>query len=143
MPALDLGIKLKGDELILEGRKARLTGKQNRVEENSHVGFWTDPSDTASWNMEIPALGKYVVKILYACQPSYSGSDVLMKVGGKQLTAEVTPTKGWKDFKIMSMGTLQLDQVGTTTCTVGFGERRKKALFNLKCVIFVPEKKEK
>jgi hypothetical protein len=136
--AVDVGIKLKGDELILEGPKARLSGKNNRVEDNSHIGYWTNPADTASWDMEVPAPGKYAVKILYSCLGSFSGSDVDLKVGDKQLTAAVLPTKGWKEFELMSMGVIQLDEVGTTTCTVGFGERRKKALFNLKSVIFMP-----
>jgi alpha-L-fucosidase len=131
-------IALEGDELTLEARAARLSGKVNKLEDNSHIGFWSDPSDTATWTLDVPAPGTFQVKALYACDKRYSGSDVKLSVGGKTLTAKVVPTKGWRNFELMDLGVVELDQVGATDCTVGFGAEQKKALFNLKSILFVP-----
>ncbi|VGO13201.1 hypothetical protein PDESU_01755 [Pontiella desulfatans] len=135
-PSVDLG--LTGNELVLQAPAAQLSGKVNKLEDNTYIGFWTDPSDTASWTLNVPAPGTYAVKILYACDKKYSGSDVQLTVGGKTLKAQVAPTKNWRAFQTMDLGVVKLDQVGATTCTVGFGKTRGKALFNLKTVLFVP-----
>ncbi len=137
-PAADVGLKLKGDELMLQATAARLRGKENRLQHNSYIGYWTDPSDTASWTLNVPAPETYAVKLLYACDKRFSGSDVQLTIGGKTLTAKVTPTKNWETFKLMDLGVVKLDKVGTVDCTVGFGKTKGKALLNLKSVVFVP-----
>jgi alpha-L-fucosidase len=135
-PSVELG--LTGNELVLQAPAARLSGKVNKLEDNTHIGFWTDPSDTATWTLNVPAPETYTVKILYACDENFSGSDVQLTVGGKTLAATVAPTKGWTNFELMNLGVVELNQVGATDCTVGFGKNQKKALFNLKAVLFVP-----
>ena len=134
--SVDLG--LKGNELVLEAKQARLSGKVNRLEKNQHIGYWSDASDTASWTLNVPAPGNYAVKLLYSCEKPYAGSTAELTVDGKTLSAEVKPSKGWEDFELMELGEINLAQVGATSCTVGFGEKKGKALFNLKSVLFVP-----
>lgn len=137
-PPVDVGLKLKGDELTLQAPAAKLSGKVNRLQHNSYIGFWTDPSDTASWTLNIPAPEKFAVKVLYACDKQYSGSDVRLTIGGKTLTARVTPTQNWETFKLLDLGIVELNKVGTVDCTVGFGKTKGKALLNLKSIYFVP-----
>jgi len=131
-------LELKGDELILQATDARLSAKVNRLQNNSYIGYWTDASDTASWTLNVPAPGKYSVQLLYSCARSYEGSDVQLTVDGKTLTAKVVPTAGWEAFKKLDMGVVELNQVGATTCTVGFGKKKGKALLNLKSILFIP-----
>ena len=133
-----IALKLSGDELILLASDARLSGKKNKLQDNSSIGYWTDASDTASWSLSVPAPGKYAVKVVYSCIQSYSGSDVQLTVAGKTLTAKVVPTAGWNKYEQVDLGVVHLNQVGETTCIVGFGEHKGRALFNLKTVIFVP-----
>ncbi|MDF7823541.1 alpha-L-fucosidase [Pontiellaceae bacterium B12227] len=131
-------LELSGDELMLQARNAVLKGKAIKLENNSHIGFWTDPMATASWTLNVPAPGMYRVKALYACAKGYAGTDARLTVGGKVLTAQVKPTAGWQQFELMEFGEVNLNQVGATDCTLGFGKSRSKALFNLKSVIFEP-----
>ncbi|MEN8862626.1 MAG: hypothetical protein ABF315_05505, partial [Lentimonas sp.] len=133
---LDLGVQ--GDELTLEAKAAKLSGKENRLQNTEYIGYWTDASDTATWTLNVPAPGKYAVKLLYACQKSCAGSTAKLTVGGKTLTTKVSATKSWEDFKLLEMGIIDLNQVGATDCTIGFGAEKRKALFNLKLVLFVP-----
>jgi len=131
-------LSLTGDELILQARDAWLSGKKNKLHDNSYVGYWTDASDTAQWTLNVPAPGKYAVKVVYSCAKSHSGSDVQLTVAGKTLTAKVGPTASWEQFEQMDFGVVNLNQVGETTCTIGFGEHKGRDLFNLKTIIFVP-----
>ena len=135
-PSLDLG--LKGDELMLQATNAKLHGSTIRMQADSYIGFWTDSKETASWTLNVPAPGTYAVKYLYSCAKGYGGSDVLLRVGGQSLSAQVQPTKDWEDFQLLEAGTIKLNQVGTANATVGFGKQQGKALFNLKAVIFEP-----
>ncbi|MCP5535507.1 MAG: alpha-L-fucosidase [Akkermansiaceae bacterium] len=135
--SIDLG--LKGNELSLLAKDAKLSGKANKLENNAYIGYWTDSSDTATWTLNVPAPGKYTVKLLYSCDKRYAGSSAQLTVAGKTLSTLVTPTKGWKHFELMEMGDVNLDQVGDTRCTLGFGPKKGKALFNLKLVLFVPQ----
>lgn len=134
----DIDLGLKGNELVLDAKKAKLSGKDNQLQNNEFIGFWTNASDTASWELNVPAPGKYKVKLLYACERAYAGSTAKLTVLGKTLSAEVEATKAWDDFGLMDMGVIDLDQVGATQCTVGFGAIKGKALFNLKNVVFIP-----
>jgi alpha-L-fucosidase len=135
-PSVDLG--LKGDELMLQASDAKLNGATIKLQDNSYVGFWTDPKDSVTWTLNVPAPGTYAVKYLYSCAKGYHGSDVLLQVGTQSLSAKVPATKKWEDFQLLEAGAIQLNQVGTVETTVGFGEKQGKALFNLKAVIFEP-----
>ena len=131
-------LELSGNELVLDAKAAALTGKKNKVEDDHHIGFWTEPSDTASWKLDVAAPGKYAVKLHYSSAPERDGSDVVVNVAGKQLTSTVKTTGSWDTYKLMDMGTVEIEKAGATTFTIGFGETRKKALFNLKSVVLVP-----
>ncbi len=131
-------LDLSGDELVLQARVAKLKGKTIRFEKGSHLGYWTNPADTASWTLNVAAPGTFRVKALYACAEGYQGSDAQVTVDGKVLTASVKLTGGWDQFEELDFGEVTLDRVGATTCTVGFGKTRKKALFNLKTVVLDP-----
>lgn len=133
-----IGLDLKGDELVLQASEAKLTGNKNKIYQNSYIGSWTSHSDTASWKFDVPAPGKYLVKVIYACDEKSSGGDVMVKVDGNTITKTVTSTKGWQDYQLLEIGTLNLNQVGSTTCTIGFGNKKSQTLFNLKSVLLIP-----
>ncbi len=130
--------KFSGDELLLQARSAAVNGKELRLEEGTHLGYWTNPADTASWTLDVPAPGVFRVKLLYSCDQKYAGSDAVLTIDGKTLTAAVKATDGWEAYEILDLGTIKLDKVGVAECTLGFGAVRKQALFNLKTIIFEP-----
>ncbi|WP_372806774.1 alpha-L-fucosidase [Pontiella sp.] len=138
MGSADQALEHSGNELILQARSATLEGQAITLENNSHIGFWTNPEATASWTLDVPAPGKYRVKALYSCAKGYDGSDARLTVAGKTLTAVVKPTAGWRRFEVLELGVVNLNEVGATDCSLGFGNTRGKALFNLKSLIFEP-----
>ena len=132
-------LELNGDEIVLGAPDAKLTGANITLEGNSHIGSWTEPDAMATWAMDVPAPGRYAISVLYACTEDYGGSDVVVSVGRQRVTAQVPANStSWTDFKVLQLGEMELNQVGDTVCTVGFGENKGKALFNLKTVILAP-----
>jgi alpha-L-fucosidase len=130
--------EFSGDELVLQARAAKVTGESLKLENGTHLGYWTNPADTASWMLNVPAPGTFRVKVLYACDKTFSGSDACLKIDGKTLTAKVKATGGWDTYKLLELGEVELNKVGAVECTLGFGTAREKALFNLKTIIFDP-----
>ncbi|MGJ8654517.1 MAG: alpha-L-fucosidase [Opitutaceae bacterium] len=136
-PAVD-GYQFSGDELVLQANAATLKGEAIKLEEGKHIGYWTDPEATASWDLNVPSPTVVRVKALYACDSNYAGSEAKLTIGTKTLTATVEPTKNWNTYGLLDFGEINLNQVGTIDCTLGFGAVQKSALFNLKTLIFVP-----
>lgn len=132
------GYQFTGDELVLQADAAKLKGKEIKLEEGKHIGYWTDPNATASWDLNVPSPTVVRVKALYACDERYAGSEAKLSIGGKTLTATVTPTKNWNTYELLDFGEINLNQVGTVDCILGFGAVHKAALFNLKTLIFEP-----
>ncbi|MGJ8639209.1 MAG: alpha-L-fucosidase [Opitutaceae bacterium] len=132
------GYAFTGDELILQAGGAELRGKEIKLVDNSHIGFWTDPNATATWEMNVPAPGVFRVKALYSCIKKYAGSEAQLTMDGTTLTAAVKSTKNWNSYQLLDLGEIELKQVGTFDCQVGFGQVRKEGLFNLKTLIFEP-----
>ena len=137
-PAEVEGYKFTGDELVLQAAAAKLKGKEIKFEEGKHIGYWTDPKATATWALNVPAPGAFRVKALYACDAKYAGSEAKLTIGKKALTSIVNPTKGWSSYELLDLGEINLNQVGTVDCSLGFGTVHKAALFNLKTLIFEP-----
>jgi alpha-L-fucosidase len=135
----DGGLELQGDELFLQASEAQLSGTVIQLQGELEIGHWTNPQYQASWEFDMPAPGKYNISLLYSCDSRYSGSDVKLTVGGQELSVKVVPTgSGWDTYQLLAMGQVELNQVGRTTCIVGFGEKHAKALLNLKTIILAP-----
>ena len=134
---LDLG--LKGDELILQARNAKLKGRKVALINNSFISDWARSDAESSWEMNVPAPGKYKVKIVYACKEIVENADVIeLSVSGKTVSGEILATESADSFKIQELGGISLNQVGSTNCTLKFQGDKTSRDFRLMTVIFVP-----
>ena len=130
-------IELKGDELILQASTAKLSGEKLALEKNSEIGGWGAAGDEAEWSLDVPAPGKYTVKVLYSYD-FVKDSSIELMVGGETLKKEIKPTGSKTKFKLLDLGVMNLNQVGTTTCTVRFKEQDRQVPLNLKTIYFIP-----
>jgi hypothetical protein len=97
--------------ITLPARRAEVRGRQLRYEPLPHkntLGFWTDARDTAHWDFELPAAGRYSVEILQGCGAKQGGSEVLLKIGGAQILFTVEETGGWQNFVRRTLGTVEI-----------------------------------
>lgn len=91
----------------------------------SYFSHWTSTEDKITWDVEVPADGKFDVEILYTCPAADVGSEVELSFNGDKITAKVS--EAWdpplladkynrikmgegdvKYFKSLKLGTMSL-----------------------------------
>jgi len=83
--------------------------------------------------MLVKTPGKFQVVVDYACHPGTAGNDYEVVVGGQRVPAKVAATAGWRDFRTMSIGQIEITEPGLTTLQVK-AVNMKGALMNLRNV---------
>jgi arylsulfatase A-like enzyme len=125
---------------LLHGRTARVHGTQLRYEPLPHkatLGFWSEASDYATWELTVTKPGKYRVEILQGCGTGNGGSSVEVSVGKERLPFEVKDTGGWQAFQSREIGTLTLAK-GRQTLTVKPLKKAKAAVMDLRQIRLIP-----
>lgn len=103
-----------------------------------HLGFWTNPSATASWNVKTKSAGKYQVSARIAAPQASAGSVIELVNGSQVLPFAIKPTGDWKKFDTLAAeGELQLP-AGESTITVRVKNREGEAPCNLGVITLTP-----
>ncbi len=133
----------ENEKIICHARDAELHGSYIRYEYGDgkdNIGFWTNASDYATWNIFVPEKGRYKIIFTYACPPENAGSKVKIEIEegeGAETIIEATPS--WKDFNDYFIGELILPH-GTHVFSVRVIEMPKGAVMNLQKVVLEPVK---
>lgn len=126
-------LRLAAVDAEVHGRTARYEkggGKDN-------IGFWTNPADWVSWDVETEGDGDYRVDVSLACESGTGGAEFELSAGSGRLTGKVPETGTWATFRTARLGTLRL----------GAGRRRVAvkplampghAVMNLAAVVLTP-----
>jgi DUF5010 C-terminal domain len=73
---------------------------------------WKRADESVTWRFEIDKPGEYAVDIECACDADNAGSVVSVVVDGAKLEATIPNTGGWKTFKPVRAGTVNLSSAG-------------------------------
>ncbi len=68
-----------------------------------NLGFWTNPDDWASWDVEIHSPGSFRVELTLACEPGTAGNAFIVTVGDSEIRAAVPATASWTDFLTLTL----------------------------------------
>ncbi len=121
-------------------RDATATGaieRSNRYPNDSYFLNWTNPEDEIHWDVDVLSAGNYEVVLYYACPEKDLGATIELRMGDRAVSGMVAvandpPIRGAendrdprqesyvKDFKPMTLGTIQLEE--------GSGTLRLRAL---------------
>jgi arylsulfatase A len=118
-------------------------GKQLRFEPLPHkntFGFWTIPSDSLSWEMEVEKPGTFAVELMQGCGKGSGGAEVELRIGDSKITHTVKDTGGWQAFEKLSAGTLTIDKPGRHTLLVKAITKPGVAVMDLRQVLLTPVK---
>ena len=129
---------------LLHARTAQVHGTQLRYEPLPHtltLGYWTQVSDYATWELTVTRPGNYRIEILQGCDAGQGGSSVEVAVGPERLTFEVKETGGWQKFEAREVGTLAL-KAGRQTLSVKPIKKAKTAVMDLRQIRLVPVKEK-
>jgi alpha-L-fucosidase len=82
-----------------------------------NIGFWDQPSDSASWNLSIPQPGKYQVSIAYST--AQTESNLSVSLSGAKIESKLPSTGGWDQFKELTIGTVETTKAGEQILSAG------------------------
>lgn len=105
----------RNGRLDLPARLAVVSGKSLRLERQpdapeANLGYWTDPGDTATWRVFLPAPNGYDAVWTLACDPQSAGAVIAITNGANDELGrfEIPSTGGWNIFHRVKSGTLKL-----------------------------------
>jgi alpha-L-fucosidase len=101
--------------VVLPASEARLHGdeiKYETGEQRDNIGFWTQPSDWADWEMTVTKPGKFEV-IAEVAAPQAASLEV--SVGDQKTKGAATATGDYGRFRRVRLGTLEISSSGKVT----------------------------
>jgi hypothetical protein len=126
----------------LEADVADLVGSHICLEADSpdDIGFWTNLSDSATWQVRVGKPGDYQVVFNYALDPASKGSVVLLSGGGDQLTFTPPTTGDWSDYQSQNAGKIHLTAAGPMEIDLTALQKPGEGVLNLRYIALVPMK---
>jgi len=127
--------------LTLRGSAAAIFGPTLVFEPRKfgNLGHWMSADDRATWTVEVPSAGKYVVWFEWACDPAAAGNEFALRSGANTLTGKVSGTAGWGDYHRAKVGEITL-AAGSQTVEMRAAKPINGALIDLKEIWLVPAK---
>ena len=136
-----------GGAIALTPHDATLEGPSIRVEQigvigdvTHNIGYWLDPSATASWPVGIGSGqgGEYRVEIELACADAAAGSRVQFAVApSAPLEFTVPATGGWQSYRTVEIGRVAL-AVGSHSAALRALSKPGEAVVNVRSVRLLP-----
>ncbi len=126
--------------IVLSAADAKLEGKSIQLETNPNnhrIGFWSNASDTVSWQFPATRWGMYRVLLTYSTA-SPAGSDIYIQVGKQKLTRQLESTSDWYKYRTLDFGKVYLAESGNFDVVVGCDAMKGNALMNLKAITLLP-----
>ena len=101
-----------GDEIVLEGRDATVTGDARYTASTDDVGYWRSTNVVVSWIANIERAGAYRVLITIACDRGSAGAPFDVRVGSQKANGASSDTGGWEKYKEFDLGPVILRRPG-------------------------------
>jgi hypothetical protein len=138
--------------VTLHGRDATVLGTVLRyepAEKKQTLGYWTRPTDAATWSFTLTKAGAFDVEVLQGCGPGQGGSVMTVAVDDgqpethKPLEFVVEATGGFQDFKPRIIGRVGPLVAGQHTLRIVPKQIAKQAACDIRQVRLVPVTSER
>ena len=147
-PAIDRRIGGDGEGVLtLAARTARVTGGNLRLETApgkdrlpvQNLGFWSDTTSTARWEVRLQPGRRYAVHLLHALSGDSRGGVIDVSLGENTLSVRIDqPTGGWQAYRDLAVGTILAPGEGEVDLVLQAASLDGHALLNLREVRLVP-----
>ncbi|MCA9149797.1 MAG: hypothetical protein KDA92_10880, partial [Planctomycetales bacterium] len=127
-------------DIRLHAKDARVHGERLRYEPESHknvLGYWTNASDWADWEFEVPVAGAYEVEIQQGCGSGNGGSEVDVVIGDTTLSFAVIETGHFQRMIQRTIGQVTLP-AGRTTLAIRPRTKARAAVMDVRRVVLRP-----
>ncbi len=102
------------------------------------LGYWVNPSDTASWQFDVPKAGSYDVELWQGCGRGQGGSTVRVEVGGQSLGFTVEETGHFQNFVPRRLGRVSFAKAGDFTLAIQPQKKAGVAVMDVRQVRLIP-----
>ena len=139
-----------GDGSIrLHAFQARTFGEKLRFEPQWYkntVGYWTIPTDYATWDFEVDQPGTFSVALLQGCGAGQGGSDALLTLRqadnvATELPFQTIDTGHFQNFRWSHAGHVVIEESGTYELRIQPTRIAKNALFDVRAIHLVRQAK--
>ena len=137
----DGGFRLPASAAQLFGPNPRFQPTRSRSRQPSNSGFLTGLDtmrDEALWVLRDPVPGLYQVRVRQSCAMKYAGTKYALEVDGARLESAAMPTRGWGDFKDISIGSIEIPDQDTVVVKIAALEDPRDTLFLLAELELIP-----
>jgi hypothetical protein len=131
--------------VTLHGRDATVEGTTLRyepAEEKQTLGFWTRPTDAATWLFTVKQAGEFDVEVLQGCGPGQGGSVMMLDFDAARasppLEFAVEATGGFQDFRARIVGRVGPLAAGQHTLRIAPKQIAKQAACDIRQVRLLP-----
>ncbi len=118
---------------------AHTTGSIQYETRFHNLGFWTDPTSTATWSIKLPTAGRYAVSVEYSSIPHCAG-EIQVTVGAQKLSAVLPARGGWEDFATVQVGLTDIPAAVPVLVEARALTKPGEAFVNLRSVTLAPAK---
>lgn len=135
--------------VMLHASQASTFGEKLRFEPQWYkntVGYWTIPTDYATWELTIDQPGTFTVAVLQGCGSGQGGSDASITLTqGHDTKAELpfqtVDTRHFQNFRWNHLGAIEVSDAGTYQLRISPKRIAKNALFDVRMVHLVRQAK--
>ncbi len=135
----------EGKEIIQSGRNISLHSRDSKVngvtlryepaQKKQCLGYWSNPSDWASWDFIVKEPGDYTVTVRQGCGRGHGGSKVSIISGTQKLIFNAEDTGGFQNWKNIDIGSIKLKEPGLNLLEVRPLDKKSVAVMDIQEII--------
>ena len=135
----------EGKEIIQSGRNISLHSRDSKVngvtlryepaQKKQCLGYWSNPSDWASWDFIVKEPGDYTVTVRQGCGRGHGGSKVSVISGTQKLIFNAEDTGGFQNWKNIDIGSIKLKEPGLNIIEVRPLDKKSVAVMDIQEII--------
>ena len=135
----------EGKEIIQSGRNISLHSRDSKVngvtlryepaQKKQCLGYWSNPSDWASWDFIVKEPGDYTVTVRQGCGRGHGGSKVSIISGTQKLIFNAKDTGGFQNWKNIDIGSIKLKEPGLNILEVRPLDKKSVAVMDIQEII--------
>ena len=135
----------EGKEIIQSGRNISLHSRDSKVngvtlryepaQKKQCLGYWSNPSDWASWDFIVKEPGNYTVTVRQGCGRGHGGSKVSIISGTQKLIFNAEDTGGFQNWKNIDIGSIKLKEPGLNILEVRPLDKKSVAVMDIQEII--------
>jgi hypothetical protein len=135
-------LQKEAEAIELDSSQATIHGVKLRYEpkpEKSCLGYWTVPTDYASWDITFRSPGAYKIEITQGCGGGSGGSEVEVILDEQNFSFTVEDTGAFQNWKAREIGTVEITKPGIHHLEVRPRNKANAAVMDIRRIRLIPE----